>query len=296
MNRRTAVIFYILSIYVIVQFLWWGFHLIQLTHEVTHVDDLIRKRITMVIGEGIVFIVIVMIGLWQIRKSIKRQISLERKQKNFLLSVTHELKTPLAANKLYLQTIMKRDLEKTKQHELLESALKENSRLGQMIDNILNASRLENNVIPLNREKVDIKEIATDLIRRFSILTEKELNLELHGDLVVQADPFLLEATLSNLIDNAIKYGGGEITIYSREAGDDIELGVKDDGNGVPKEIQKDIFQKFFRGGDEETRSAKGTGLGLFIISEIVRLHGGKIVYRDNHPKGANFMVTINKI
>ncbi len=114
MNRQATIIFYILSLYVVVQFLWWGFHLIELTSAITEESDLINKRVTMVIGEGIVFLLILLLGHWQIRRSIKKQLTLDKDQRNFMLSVTHELKTPLAANKLYLQTISKRDLDESK--------------------------------------------------------------------------------------------------------------------------------------------------------------------------------------
>ena len=92
MNKRTALIFYILSVYVVVQFIWWGYHLIELTKEVTEESVQITKRITMIFGEGSVFLLFVLIGVWQIRRAIKKELQLSEKQNNFLLSVTHELK------------------------------------------------------------------------------------------------------------------------------------------------------------------------------------------------------------
>ena len=147
MNRRTALIFYVLSVYVVVQFIWWGYHLIELTSEVANESSQVSKRVTMIIGEGGVFLILLLIGIWQIRRSIRKELKLSEKQNSFLLSVTHELKTPLAANKLYIQTITKRELSKEQINELLAKAIEENTRLERMIDNILNASRLENNVL-----------------------------------------------------------------------------------------------------------------------------------------------------
>jgi signal transduction histidine kinase len=129
MNRRTAIIFYILSAYVLIQFLWWGFHIIQLTSELTGESDAIGKRIVMIMGEGAVFLLLLLVGIWQIRRAIIKELKLSERQNNFLLSVTHELKTPLAANKLYLQTIKKRDLTKEQTQELIDKALNENGRL-----------------------------------------------------------------------------------------------------------------------------------------------------------------------
>lgn len=294
MNRRAAIIFYILSVYVIVQFIWWGFHLIELTQEVTSMNEMVSKRITMVIGEGVVFLTILVFGLWQIRKSIKKQLTLERKQKNFMLSVTHELKTPLAANRLYLQTLMKRELDSSKRNELLESAIRENTRLEQMIDNVLNAARLENNTVPINNETFDLKDLISNVAKRFISLTEKTINTEVENELYLNGDRFMFETILNNLVDNAIKYGGDKIEIYGKRDGDLILLGVSDNGQGVSKEIEREIFKKFFRGGDEDTRSNKGTGLGLFIISEIIRIHNSKIKYLNNESGGANFQITLN--
>ncbi|TNE74462.1 MAG: two-component sensor histidine kinase, partial [Bacteroidetes bacterium] len=137
MNRRTAIIFYVLSAYVVIQFIWWGYHIIQLTGEVSQENSNIGKRIVMIMGEGAVFLLLLIIGIWQIRRSILRELKLTARQKNFLLSVTHELKTPLAANKLYLQTVLKRDLSKDQTNELVSKAVSENARLEHMIDNIL---------------------------------------------------------------------------------------------------------------------------------------------------------------
>ena len=102
MNKRTAIIFYILSIYVIIQFIWWGYHLIELTQELVKKDELISKRVTMIMGEGTVFLVILFLGIWQIRSSIHKELKLSERQNNFLLSVTHELKTHL---RLYERTV-----------------------------------------------------------------------------------------------------------------------------------------------------------------------------------------------
>ena len=139
MNRRTALIFYVLSAYVVIQFLWWGYRIIELTNELAKESTEISSRVRMILGEGSVFLLLLLIGIWQIRRSIRKELKLSTRQNNFLLSVTHELKTPLAANKLYIQTIQKRDLSKEQTNDLLKKSIEENARLEYMIDNILNA-------------------------------------------------------------------------------------------------------------------------------------------------------------
>jgi len=296
MKKQTALIFYLLGFYVVLQFSWWGFHLIQLTEELQKEPSEISKRIIMIIGEGMVFFLILLLGLWKIRSTIRKELQLSQRQNNFLLSVTHELKTPLAANKLYLQTIRKRNLEESKQHDLLEKAIQENERLEYLIDNILNASRIENNALKPIKEQKDLSEIINAVVDRFNKRYQSEfIQRSVQQNIIVNIDTFFMETILSNLIENAIKYAGTDkpicVYLFSKEG--KIIFGVKDNGPGIEKGLRKTVFDKFFRAGNEETRMKKGSGLGLFIVSELVRIHNGKILYKENNPSGANFEITL---
>lgn len=296
MNRRTALIFYVLSAYVVVQFVWWGYHLIELTEEINGESSLIAKRVTMIMGEGAVFLLLLLIGIWQIRRSIKKELNLSKRQKNFLLSVTHELKTPLAANKLYIQTVTKRELDTEQRTELLNKAIDENMRLERMIDNILNATRLENDALNPVKEEFEINALLNSIADRFRVLnTTKQITVESNETLMISADRFMMETLLTNLTENAIKYAGKEasITLYANSNNGKLILGVKDDGPGVAKELRQEIFKKFFRAENEETRSQKGTGLGLYIVDQLVKMQGGTIECKSNTPRGANFQITI---
>lgn len=297
MNKRTALIFYVLSVYVVVQFIWWGYHLIELTEVVSQASKPVSNRIAMIIGEGAVFLILLLIGIWQIRRSIRKELKLSERQNNFLLSVTHELKTPLAANKLYLQTIKKRDLSKEQTDDLLKKAIDENVRLERMIDNILNATRLENNRMIIEKEIIDFGQFITVIQERYNSLLDKSIiELDIDTQIEVFADRFMLETIFNNLIENALKYAGKDqaITLYSSKKDNFIEFGVKDLGPGVPKELKSEIFKKFFRVGNEEVRTQKGTGLGLFIVSQLVKMHNGTLVCEDNVPNGINFRITFN--
>ena len=297
MKKQTAIFFYILGAYVVLQFVWWGYHLIELTEELKKEPTEIAKRITMIFGEGLVFFVILIFGLSKIRSSIIKELRLSERQNNFLLSVTHELKTPLAANKLYLQTIQKRKLDEQSQMDLLQKAVQENERLELMIDNILNASRIENKALQPIKEEKNLSEIINSVVDRFHRRNQKEfITCEIETGIVVPVDIFFIETILNNLIENAIKYGNIEkgITVYLIKKNREILFGVKDQGPGISKELRKQIFYKFFRAGNEETRMKKGSGLGLFIVSELVRIHNAKILYKENSPSGANFEITLN--
>lgn len=296
MKRQTGIFFYILGLYVVLQFAWWGFHLIELTEELKRNSSDVSKRVIMIIGEGLVFFSILIFGLWKIRSSIKKDLQLSERQNNFLLSVTHELKTPLAANKLYLQTIQKRNLDEEKRKSLMDKAIQENERLEGMIENILNASRLENNALKPHKEEINVSALFEQLAERFQKRNQQELLiLNLEKDLVAKIDIFFIETIINNLLENALKYGGesGNIELYLFRKADRLVFGVKDQGPGIPREEIKEVFEKFYRSGNEDTRQQKGSGLGLFIVAELVHMHQGKVNYKENSPRGANFEITL---
>src|SRR5690554_7418532 len=168
MKRQTAIFFYILGVYVVLQFVWWGYHLIELSSEIDTPESQ-RKRIIMITSEGFVFFMILLLGLWKVRSSFKKEMKMSKRQNNFLLSVTHELKTPLTSNKLYLQTLLKRkNLEREQQEQLLEQAIAENNRLEDMIENILTATRIENHRLQLNFENYNLSEEITRIVEKWS--------------------------------------------------------------------------------------------------------------------------------
>ncbi|MCH2225384.1 MAG: ATP-binding protein [Crocinitomicaceae bacterium] len=296
MKRRIALILYVLSAYVVIQFIWWGYHLIELTNELSEESSAINKRVAMILGEGAVFLLILFVGIWQIRKSILKDLKLSAQQNNFLLSVTHELKTPLAASKLYIQTVKKRELSREQSNEILAKAIEENDRLERMIDNILNAARLENHVMKLSKDSFDLSQLSESIIERFKhFKNAKRLTSKIDKDTTINADRLLIETILSNLIENALKYAGADtkIVVYATHNSEEIRFGVKDEGPGVHKADQPEIFKKFYRSGNEDTRTQKGSGLGLYIVSQLVHLHQGTIRYTDNTPKGANFEIKL---
>ncbi len=296
MKRQTAVIFYVLAFYVALQFAWWGYHLIELTQEVAGTDNIVTHKVIMITGEGLVFFLILSLGLWRIRSAIKRDQQLTIRQSNFLLSVTHELKTPLASTKLYLQTLMKREFLVEKRNELLQKALHENQRLEEIVEAILTASRIENGTMVAHKEWISLNDLMTELALNYNNRLEKEwIVLEFDETIHIEADVFMTKTILINLIENALKYAGSteKLTLFIHKDNQNSKFGVKDLGPGISKEAQADIFKKFVRLENEETRSQKGTGLGLFIAAEFTKLIGGKLQYIENQPRGAIFEITV---
>lgn len=295
MKRQTAIFFYVLSAYVVLQFAWWGYHLIELSQELAEDGSTSNQRVLMIVGEGSVFFLILLLGLWKIRSSIQKDIKLSQRQSNFLLSVTHELKTPLASNKLYLQTLLKREnLKRDQQEELLEQAITENKRLEGMIENILTATRIENHRLELNFENVALDNEIKRIVETWS-RERTAVQLNLQEGIVLRVDPFVIEVAVVNLLENAFKYGGDNPTIevYLTKENDHTIIGIKDQGIGIPLKFKDSIFDKFVRIGNEETRTQKGTGLGLYIVKELLKIHGGSISYSHNEPRGSHFKISL---
>lgn len=296
MKKQTAIFFYVLSAYVVLQFAWWGYHLIELTKVIDAENARTSKRILMIIGEGMVFFLILLLGLWKIRSSIKKELMLSRQQNNFILSVTHELKTPIATNRLALQTLKRPNLSEEKREELISKALQESQRLELLVENILNVTRLSSKQFPLRKEDVNLGEFLTSIGKRFQKNhPNRKIRLEIGTVESALIDPFVLESVINNLMENALKYteDGDDITLFLAPENEQIKFGVKDQGKGINKEELPYIFKKFYRAEDEATRTQKGSGLGLYLVAEFVRLHQGKIDYRSNTPQGANFEITL---
>lgn len=295
MKRGTTLFFYILGGYVLLQFAWWGYHLIELTQINRIQDQDVNRKVLMILSEGLVFFFIILLGLWRIRYSIKRELFLIERQQNFLLSVTHELKTPLASNKLFLQTLLKRKLDPEKQADLLEKAISENVRLEGMIDNILNATRLDHQNVQIQRETIELQNLVNKIVQRYE-KTYQVSNLTFSTDdsFPVFVDEQLIETVIVNLLDNALKYAGqqNQIEIRLEKIDKKMALHVIDQGPGIPKEYQTEIFHKFSRIGNEETRQKKGSGLGLYIAREFARLNDGQLRVEPSQ-KGAHFILTL---
>lgn len=292
MKKQTAFFFYLLGAYVVLQFTWWGYHLIQLTKEITVSEQIINKRIGMIIGEGMVFFLILVFGLFKLQLSIRKEHELTQRQNNFLLSVTHELKTPLASIKLYLQTLIKRNFDPEKREELLQKALLENERLEEIVEALLISARIENKQLTIHSEQIKL----TELIQELKEIYNKKIGHEwIHVDfkerITIKNDSFMLKTIFINLIENSLKYAGTKtplkVVIQKKEA--ELRILFEDDGPGIPLDLQQLIFQKFVRLENEETRSNKGTGLGLFIVKEFTNLCGGEISYYQKKKRGSVF-------
>jgi two-component system phosphate regulon sensor histidine kinase PhoR len=264
------------------------------TEEFKALDAKFNRQKVMIITEGSVFFFLLVIGMLKVHESFRQEIALAKQQKNFILSITHELKSPLAGIKLMNETLKMRDLPKDKQNKLLASSLSEVDRLENLVENILTVAKIENDQYGFNKESIALSTLCEQMFINYKERKDISLRGDIEPELHIEGDKTGMNSILSNLLDNAIKYAeNSEVLISLHRVKQTIELVISDQGNGIPDEEKAKIFDKFYRIGNEETRSAKGTGLGLFIVKHLVTFHNGKIKVEDNNPKGTRFIISI---
>ncbi|MEZ4721561.1 MAG: HAMP domain-containing sensor histidine kinase [Flavobacteriales bacterium] len=298
-RSSALLLLYVLLGYVVVQFAWWGYliynlhvELFELSPEsgIANHEDLIEKKLWMVMGEGAVFMILLLSGAYYIRKFLKREQRLARQERNFLLATTHELNSPIAGIKLNLQTLRRPEIDKEKAMTLVQSGLASLQRLEGLVSNILMASRLDAGKLSLSQANVNVSEIVSIILRQYETLIQSsrcEVEVDVAESHVIVGDQQAMEIIIGNLVSNATKYAAGAKLQIGSVIGDDyITLTVCDTGSGVEKGEVKEIFKKFYRAENEETRTQKGTGLGLYIVQQLVELQGGALFSRSNEPKG----------
>lgn len=323
-NKKSSalLLFYVLVVYIIFQFIWWAYSIITLNHEIyllktelinhqsvsdeqyyssiKNLHQTLDKRKWMVMGEGIVFIGFLILGIYKTQQAFLKELELSKQQKNFLMAVTHELKSPIASSKLQLETLLKRELPKEKQVNLLENALQDTIRLQTLVDNILTSTQIENTAYPIHKQVENISELTMRIVNHIKQVYKEKITFQLAiaPDVVFNSDASAIESILLNLIENAYKYRHPERTAVVKVALQQLEnksllLEISDNGIGIPEKERATIFKKFYRIGDEETRSSKGTGLGLFIVKYFVKKHNGSITIKNNDPFGSIFSINL---
>ena len=257
-------------------------------------EDKRVRRIKQYVGEGSTFLLIILIGAGVVYSSYRRGARLSRQQNNFMLSVTHELKSPIAAMKLNLQTLEKHKLDEDKRALLIGKCISESNRLNDLCNNILMASQMEGNQYKPLFERIDFSEFTESALVSYTTRYPERILAKLNvNHPIIVADKPMLQMALNNLIENALKYSSEKIVVHSFVKSKKLYFRVSDQGPGVPDIEKQRIFRKFYRIGVEETRTSKGTGLGLYLTEKIVSEHRGKITVKDNKPKGSVFEIEL---
>ncbi len=316
-KSRSIIILSILFGYIVLQFLWWEVLLVKQSGQIIaekqkiaelsfinsetikeEVNKLHKKKETqtiMIVGEGTVFLLLLLFGIYKIKQANTKELELSNQQKNFFLSITHELKTPIASTKLQLQTLLKHQLNQQTQNELINNALIETERLNTLIDNVLLTNHLDSGEFVFKKETENLSDLIENTLHRYykNEINNGDIKLDIEKDIFLSIDKTVFPSIVTNLIDNALKYSFKEKKIKLKlcKKENQLYLTVSDAGCGIADNEKSKIFNRFYRAGNEETRKAKGTGLGLYIVKYLAENHSAKLTVNDNVPNGSIFEI-----
>ena len=325
--RRTIIVFWLLLFYIVAALAWWfitlenqktqiaqlqyksinmekdSLSVIQLGDKISAINKEAKKNSQKHLAEGITFLLFIFIGAAFVYRYVRRQFNLQLHKQNFMMAITHELKTPIAIIKLNLETLQKYTLDQEKQKKLIHTTLDETSRLNFLTNNILFVSHLEGNSNKTAKEELDFSTLLKDCIHDFQHrFPDRIFKEDIEADADVKGDTLLLQMLINNLLENAIKYSPKEspvtATLKKYKSGTSIntvELHIIDEGPGIAAEEKKKIFLKFYRIGNEATHKKPGTGLGLYLCSKIAHDHNAEISVTNNEPRGSNFVVIFKR-
>lgn len=316
-------IFIIFVVYVFVFFGWWTFlhfqsinekYNIQMKYVQTVIEceqspntniknstdyqtanaKLIHERI-MISIEGLFFLIILAFGVVKIYRDFKKEELFAQQQQNFMLSITHELRSPIAGIQLVLQTLLRRNIDRDKQIKLIGNSIADSERLKTLVENILMASKLEGKSIVFIKNEINLSALLEELLEK--LISEhgnlRNFTYQIRPSIYIQGDVVALTSIINNLIENAVKYSpeNADIKITLLDENDKTKLTITDTGIGIPDAEKNKIFEKFYRIGSENTRKTQGTGLGLYIVKQLVTTHNATIKVADNQPKGTIFTI-----
>lgn len=228
---------------------------------------------------------------------LDRVVRLNQQQNNFLLAVTHELKTPIAASNLAIQTAIKRpDPEIIK--KMLGMAQSNIARLSSMVEQILMATRFENKFTEPQKININLSEFMGKTIQSMDLspIEMSRIHLNIQDNIYFLGDEHMLSTVFKNLINNAFKYSEDEgmLNIEIKQNDTNLTIAFSDEGIGIPDAEKKNVFEKFYRVGEEKTRTKPGSGLGLYLVKKITEIHGGKVSIFNNQPKGTIFILNFS--
>lgn len=317
--QRATVIYWMLLLYIIAALLWWfislekqnqrmaDFQYQKLDEQTTSlpsaiyaeeksaIDNELKRNTRKYIAEGVTFLILILIGAAFVYRSVRRQFRMQQQQQNFMMAVTHELKTPISVARLNLETLQKYSLEPEKQKKLIRMTLEETARLTFLTNNILISSQLDGGGYNITEEELDLSDLLKDCINSFKTrFPDRVFTEQVEPEAELRGDPLLLQMLFNNLLENAIKYSPKESPINTilTKTEKSIRVEVIDEGPGIAEEEKTKIFSKFYRVGNESTRKTQGTGLGLYLCSKIAKDHNADIAVTNNKPRGSNFAVS----
>ena len=320
--RYIIVVYWLLLLYIVAALVWWFVSLENQNQNLTNLrlSELNSQKATLdpkkfaeenfkiendskrntekYIAEGVTFLILIFVGAFFVYRSTSKQFRVQLQQQNFMMAITHELKTPISVAMLNLETLQKYQLDAEKQRKLIRMTLQETSRLDTLINNILVSSQLEGGGYVFSKEELDFSSLFKDCIRDAKTRYPERIFIEnIEPEIEIAGDPLLLQLLISNLIENAFKYSPKEKPIICKlsKSGNDVIMNIIDEGIGVADSEKAKIFEKFYRTGNESTRKTQGTGLGLYLCTKIAGDHNADISVTNNIPSGSNFAIYFHK-
>lgn len=324
LNNQLRIISYLVIFYMLLAFSWWTVllhtknrdaflaknELLKLSliakNEIKneeeflknsfHIElrDAYKRQEWMILGEASVFVLSLLIGIVFINRGYHKEILAAKQSSNFLLSITHELKSPIASIRLGFETLQRKKLSEEQSHVLLKNGINDTDRLNNLVSDLLLSARLES-TYQLNTELFSLEILIEECVQ---LLKQKFPSAILKVNLIqempeILADYSAIRSVIINLLENAVKYSDSvpEINIGLTSNNERCVIEISDKGIGIDQSERKKIFEKFYRVGNEDQRKTKGTGLGLYIVDQIVRAHNGSITVSSNQPKGTIFNV-----
>lgn len=229
---------------------------------------------------------------------VRRELAVARLQTDFVSAVSHEFRTPLASLQHVTELLEERDdLPGDRRKSLYGVLGRSTTRLNHLVESLLDFARMEDGRKPYRLQAVDARELVTAIASEFQREGGCAIDLSVpsEGDVKLRADATALSHVLWNLLDNAVKYSPEhrKIELSLRQRDRSVAIAVRDEGLGIPRHERKEIFRKFVRGEQARKLGIKGTGLGLALVSHIVKAHGGAIEVESEEGRGSTFRVVL---
>ena len=313
--RAAFLVFNFMVIFLMANAVWWFILMervieekIDLSQELGASPESIEKiyeqessRRRMVMLEGVVFFLVLLAGLWMIYRTLVKQRELRQQQENFMMAITHELKTPLASINLYVDSLLTAEIAEQEKQNILPKIKHDVYRLKRQVENVLEVARHQGLTERSSYESFNLSQLLDqrlDVLGKFYTNVNYKLKADIEESVRIFGDRRSLGKVIDLILENSLVHNEDrniEITVELSQTDNIISLNIGDNGCGVDKEELENIFEQFYRAGPELTRPSYGTGLGLYIAKEIIISHGGTIsVISDGPSKGIKFLININ--
>ena len=314
---NSAIITWLVTFYLVAALIWWTVLLLSQNKQnfelqqqifslqaeplsgISDIQIAYKRQKLMILGEGAVFIIALGIGTYFINKYQREELNITRQKQNFLLAITHELKSPISSIQLSLETLRKRIVDQKQFDKISYNALKETKRLEALVEELLLSARLDKSY-EVVIQQVNLKSLFEDMIQDFEHKYPKvDFKYSMDNKFKYQTvglDSFAIKTIINNLVDNGVRYNQEDhkqVDVNIELLKNQVSITIKDNGDGIPEQLRNKVVKPFYRLGSEERRSAKGTGLGLYIVSGLVDANKGKFKISSNSPRGTKITITL---